>query len=391
MALGARAGIGGGIANERLEILWGVRGNPREWALRRGELIDIQKIIAEVRKSLDSLKQALQEVKEDIDDINGQILEIENRLNAVEQAITDLETAMDTLETRIHNAESALTQLEQDIATITAELGSVGGDVTALQIDVAHLQTDLTALTARVAANELDITQLEIDVNELELGLSSLTVTADLNTAVRNKEFQWSNTSTNTPVAGSYGRGWTIASSANDLTQVGIINTTGQMFVRFLTGGAWGGWSDIVSLRAEPYAMQSNPGATPFPAGAYTAIPFFTNTELSGGITKTGNSTFTVPVAGVYRFELEVRMNGGATSMPPVGTAIGISFDTTTVPTVLRAGFSAGVAVSALTILRLSCTERLAAGAQRVPYILNQGAAAYQVASAVLKIARLSA
>ena len=121
------------------------------------------------------------------------------------------------------------------------------------------------------------------------------------------------------------------------------------------------------------------------------AIPFFTNTELSGGITKTGNSTFTVPVAGLYQFELEVRINGGATSMPPVGTAIGISFDTTTVPTALRAGYSAGVAVSALTVLRLTCVERLAAGAQRVPYILNQGAAAYQVASAVLKIARLSA
>ena len=391
MALGARAGIGGGIASERLEILWGVRGNPREWALRRSELIDVQKIIAEVRKSVESLKTALQEVKDDIDDINGQILEIENRLNSVEQNINDLELAMDALETRINSAESALTQLEQDITTISSELGSVGGDVTALQIDVAHLHADLDALALRVTVNERDITQLEIDVNDLELGLPSLAVTADLNTAVRNKEFQWSNTSTNVPVTGSYGRGWTIASSANDLTQVGIINTTGQTFVRFRTAGTWGGWVDLISLRAEPYALQSNPSATSFPASAYTAIPFFTNTELSGGITKTGNSTFTVPVAGLYQFELEVRINGGATSMPPVGTAIGISFDTTTVPTALRAGYSAGVAVSALTVLRLTCVERLAAGAQRVPYILNQGAAAYQVASAVLKIARLSA
>lgn len=148
-----------------------------------------------------------------------------------------------------------------------------------------------------------------------------------------------------------------------------------------------GGASD---LQAEPYALQSNPSTTPFPAGAYTAIPFFTNTELTG-ITKTGNSTFTVPTAGLYQFELEVRINGGATSMPPVGTAIGVSFDTTTVPTALREGYSAGVSVSALTVLRLTCIERLAAGAQRVPYILNQGAAAYQVVSAVVKIARLSA
>lgn len=389
--LGSRGGAGGQLDREKLEVLWGSRGNPREWALRRGELIDVQKVIAEVRKSLDSLKTALQEVKDDIDQINLQITAIENRLNEVEQNINDLETAMDALEQRIDDAEGALTQLEADIATITAELGNVGGDVTQLQIDVSHLQTDLTALTGRVTTAEGDITNLELDVNELELGLPSLAVTADLNTAVRNKEFQWSNTSTNTPVAGSYGRGWTIASSANDLTQIGIINSTGQTFVRFRTGGTWSAWVDLISLRAEPYALQSNPGTTPFPATAYTAIPLFTSTELSGGITKTGNSTFTVPQAGLYQFELEVRMNGGATSMPPVGTAIGLSIDTTTVPTSLRAGYSAGDAVAALTVLRLVCTERLAAGAQRVPYIYNGGAAAYQVASATLKITRLSA
>lgn len=375
--LGSRSGLTNQLATEKLEILWGSRGNPRDWALRRGELLDVQKIIAEVKKSIESLKTALQQVKEDIDAINAQITAIENRLNEVEQNINDLETAMDALEQRILDAESALTQLESDIAAISTELGNVGGDVT-------QLQADLAALTSRVSTAEEDITNLE-------LGLPSLVVTADLNTAVRNKEFQWSNTSTNTPVAGSYGRGWTLASSANDLTQIGIINTTGQTYVRFRTGGTWGAWSDLISLRAEPYALQSNPGTTSFPATAFTAIPLFTSTELSGGIAKTGNSTFTVPQAGLYQFELEVRMNGGATNMPPVGTAIGLSIDTTTVPTSLRAGYSAGDSVAALTILRLVCTERLAAGAQRVPYIYNGGAAAYQVVSATFKITRLSA
>lgn len=389
--LGSRGGVGGILDREKLEVLWGSRGPERNWALRRGELLDVQKVIAEVRKSLDSLKQALQEVKDDIDEINAQITQIEARLNEVEQNINDLEAAMDALEQRIVDAESALTQLEADIAAISSELGNVGSDVTQLQIDVSHLQTDLTALTSRVSTAETNITNLELDVNELELGLPSLVITADLNTSVRNKEFQWNNTSTNTPVAGSYGRGWNLASSANDLTQIGIINATGQTYIRFRTGGTWGSWADLISLRAEPFALQSNPGATRFPATSYTAIPLFTSTELSGGITKTGNYTFTVTQAGLYQFELEVRMNGGAANMPPVGTAIGLSIDTTTVPTSLRAGYSAGDAVAALTVLRLVCTERLAAGAQRVPYIYNGGAAAYQVASATLKITRLSA
>lgn len=394
---GGRAGVNGGIANERLEILWGSRGNPREHALRRGELVDLQRVIEETKKSLKDLRQALEQVKNDIDDLNTAVANLEDqlqtlqgRIDAAEDALLELEGMIAAIEGRLTAIDTNILTLQTDVSHLQTDVAALQGDIGSVTTDVAFLQTELTALTARVSATEADITLLELDVNELELGLPSLTVTADLNTAVRNKEFQWSNTSTNTPVAGSYGRGFTMASSSNDLTQVGIINTTGQMFVRFRTGGAWSAWQDIVSLRAEPFALQSNPGATPFPATSYTAIPLFTSTELTG-ITKTGNSTFTVPLAGLYQFELEVRVNGGATSQPPVGTAIALSIDGTTVPTGLRAGYSAAAVTAATTILRLECTERLAAGAQRVPYILNQGGAAYQVASAVLKITRLSA
>lgn len=361
--MAGRAGTGGQLATEKLEILWGSRGNPRDWALRRGELVDVQKIIAEVKKSVNDLKTALQQIKQEIDTINGEILVIQNRLNDAEQAINDLDTALSALEVRIDDAEEALTAIEDAINHINGQIGNLDTDITDLQNAVAELQQ----------------------------GMPSLTVTADLNTAVRNKEFQWSNTSTNTPVAGSYGRGWTVASSANDLTQFGVINTTGQTFVRFRTGGTWGAWADLISLRAEPYALQSNPGATPFPAAAYTAIPFYTNGEISAGITLSSNTIFTMAAAGLYQFELEVRINGGGTSMPPVGTPIGLSIDTTTTPTALRAGYSTAGTVAALTVLRLVCTERLAAGAQRTARLLNQGAAAYQVTSAVIKITRLSA
>lgn len=395
--IAGRGGAGGVLATEKLEILWGSRGNPREHALRRGELADVQKVILDTKKSLEDLRKALQTVKADIDSLNSsvdslesQMASIEDRIDGAEDALTELEAMIADIEGRLGSIDSDISTLQVNVSHLQADVLALQGNVTSVTADIAHLQADLDALTARVGAAESDITQLELDVNELELGLPSLLVTADLNTAVRNKEFQWSNTSANTPVAGSYGRGFTMASSSNDLTQVGIINTTGQMFVRFRTGGAWSAWQDIVSLRAEPFALQSNPGATPFPATSYTAIPLFTSTELTG-ITKTGNSTFTVPLAGLYQFELEVRVNGGATSQPPVGTAIALSIDGTTVPTGLRAGYSAAAVTAATTILRLECTERLEAGAQRVPYILNQGGAAYQVASAVLKITRLSA
>lgn len=393
-----RAGTNGGIANERLEILWGSRGDPRQHALRRGELVDVQQVIAETKKSLEDLRKSLTQIKADIDSLNvavgnleDQLLSVQDRIDAAEDALTTLEGLIADIDGRLTSIDGNILTLQTDVSHLQTDLAALQGSVTGVTTDIAYLQADITALTSRVSANEADITQLKLDVDELELGLPSLAVTADLNTAVRNKEFQWSNTSTNTPLAGSYGRGFTLASSSSDLTQVGIINGTGQTFVRFRNAGAWGTWQDVVSLRAEPFALQSNPGATPFPAGAYTAIPLFTSAELSGGIVKTGNSTFTAPQAGLYQFELEVRANGGVAGQPTVGTPLAVSMDGTTVPTSLRAGYSAAGVVAVTTIIRLECTERLAAGVQRVPYILNQGAAAYQVASAVLKITRLGA
>lgn len=396
--MAGRAGVNNLLATEKLEILWGSRGDPRNWALRRGELVDVQKIIADVRKSLDDLKKSLEKVKGDIDAINAQIALIESRLDDAEQAINEMEAQLDALELRIDAAESSLTQIETSVsaintqlAHITVEIGSIGGDVTALQNSINNLQNTVTAMQTDLNGVHGEITELQLDVADLEAGAVSLPVTSDLNAALRNHNFQWSNISINTPVAGSWGRGTTIATTASDLTQIGIINATGQMFVRYRSNGTWSTWQDIVAARAEPYAVQSNPGTTPFPANAYTAIPFYTNVEISGGITLSSSKTFTVPVAGLYQFELEVRVNGGQTNMPPVGTPLNLSIDGVTVPTSLRAGYSSAYLAQATTIMRLVCTERLAAGAQRVAYIQNQGAAAYQVTSAVMKITRLSA
>lgn len=410
--MAGRGGTGGLLAQEKLEILWGSRGPEKQWALRRGEIADIQKLITNLKQSIKNLEASLSSIKKDIDDINASILLIEGRLedaeetlSNLEQILADVENSISQLNVRLTAAEAAISQNQTDIAALQVSFSGLDSDVNQLQTDVANLQADITTINGQILAInthisdieidiadlDADITALQLAVADLQAGAASLTVTADLNTAIRNKPFQWSDTSLNIPVAGSFGRGFTIASSANDLTQVGIVNATGAIYVRFRTSGAWSGWGDLIGLHPEPYALQSNPGSTPFPAGAYTAIPFFTSTELSGGITKTGNSTFTVPTAGIYLFELEVRANGGSAGMPVVGTPLGLSIDGTTVPTSLRSGYSIADSVAATTIIRLQCMERLAAGAQRVPYILNQGASAYQVASAVLKITRLSA
>lgn len=314
-----RAGQNLNLLLEKVEILYGNRGNPKEWALRRGELVDVQKIIADVRKSLDDLKKSLQQVKDDIDQINIRIANVEGRLNEAEQAINDLDSALATLEQRIQSAEGALTQLEAAIAKVNSQVGTIGGDLKGVQADVASLQQSVTQINSSINNINQAITNIGSDISTM----------------------------------------------------------SGQI-------------STINSALASVFCLQSNPGATPFTNGVFRAIPFYTPGE-STGITLTSNTQFTVSKAGLYQFELEVRINGGGTNMPPNGTGIALSIDTITVPTAPRAGYSVADQVKPLTILRLACVERLAANDKRVAYLLNQGTAAYQVVSAVIKIVRISA
>lgn len=314
-----RAGQNLQLLIEKVEILYGNRGNPRDWALRRGELVDVQKIIADVRKSLDDLKKSLQQVKEDIDQINSHIAQLESRLDAAEQAINDLDRELAALEQRIQSAEGALTALERDIEAVNSQVGQIGGDLQSVQLDISHLQNDISQIRSAVGSIESNITDVETDINVLSQQIASI---------------------------------------------------AGQL--------------------ASVFALHSNPGSTPFTAGIFRAIPFFTPGE-STGIVVTNNTTFKVSKAGIYQFELEVRINGGATNMPPVSTPIALSLDTTTVPTGLRAGYSAADDVKSRTVIRLVCMERLAADAQRVAYLFNGGTANYQITSAVMKVVRISA
>lgn len=335
-----RAGVGGGLAAEKLEVLWGSRGNPRDWALRRGELEDVQKIIADTKKSLDDLSKAMAQVKDDIDELNV--------------AVAALEGEMDAIEGRIDDAEDSLAALEGSIADIEGSIGSINASIATLQTDVSHLQIDVTALQGSVSSVTVDVAYLQASVTTLQGDVTALQ--GDVSTLD---------------------------------SQVAILQTD----VDGLEADVTTLQGDVVALQADAmsrYALQSNPGANPFDPGI-EAIPLYTNGELTGGITLTGNQTFTVPVSGLYMYEVEVRIDGGATGMPPLGTAFALSMDTITVPTSPRQGYSVSDVVRAMTITRLVCVERLAPGAQRVAYFLNQGAAAYQVTSAVVKITRISA
>lgn len=75
----------------------------------------------------------------------------------------------------------------------------------------------------------------------------------DLNLATTGGFFSWDNTTLRTPVPSSYGRGMTLPSGPGYLTQIGIVNGTNQMYIRYQNGTLSTDWSPWV-LVAQPIA-----------------------------------------------------------------------------------------------------------------------------------------
>lgn len=79
----------------------------------------------------------------------------------------------------------------------------------------------------------------------LGFGSDSIPQATNLNSITVGQFFNWGDTTTNIPVAGSYGRGIMLAAGGGYATQLGIENTSGAMYVRFSEGGTWGAWKAV--------------------------------------------------------------------------------------------------------------------------------------------------
>ncbi|AEJ81585.1 tail fiber protein [Erwinia phage vB_EamP-S6] len=97
-------------------------------------------------------------------------------------------------------------------------------------------------------------------LESLGLGAKFTTALANLNTAVRFQPWSWNDTTTNTPAAGSYGRGFTLPSGDGYVTQIGIVNDTGKMYIRYQSGAST--WSTWTALGGSSGGGASIPAAT---------------------------------------------------------------------------------------------------------------------------------
>lgn len=162
--------------------------------------------------------------------------------------------------------------------------GSGGGSVTFATTAEAQAGTSTTVAMSPARTRE----QFE----PLGFGSTYTNEVANLNTLTKGQFFNWGATSTNTPVASSYGRGVMIPAGTGYATQLGIVNDSGAMYVRFNNGGTWSAWVAV--------------------GGGSGTLPIATASVLGGvkigtGVTVAADGTISVT-------------GGGADVMKPSGT-----------------------------------------------------------------------
>lgn len=159
-----------------------------------------------------------------------------------------------------------------------------GGSVTFATTAEAQAGTSTTVAMSPARTRE----QFE----PLGFGSTYTNEVANLNTLTKGQFFNWGATSTNTPVASSYGRGVMIPAGTGYATQLGIVNDSGAMYVRFNNGGTWSAWVAV--------------------GGGSGTLPIATASVLGGvkigtGVTVAADGTISVT-------------GGGADVMKPSGT-----------------------------------------------------------------------
>ena len=150
------------------------------------------------------------------------------------------------------------------------------------------------AASATIAATPAGVREF---MEQFGLASTFTTSVADLDAVYTGSFFNWSDTTTHTPVAASYGRGINIPSGAGYQTQIAAVNGTNKIYIRFQENYIWTAWTDIAA---------GGGGAT------YT-LPIASATVLGGIKVGTG---LTIAVDGT----LSASGGGGGGALPAGGT-----------------------------------------------------------------------
>lgn len=139
MSAGAPSGQEWRVIKEKVEVLFGNRGDARKAAMRAGDAIDLREFIAQLRKGtadvqkdladavaqLEQLETNLGELGESLDETKGELATTQEGLAAAQQQLGGLQSTLMSVQQAIEAAQQAITALDQSGAAVAQELDAL--------------------------------------------------------------------------------------------------------------------------------------------------------------------------------------------------------------------------------------------------------------------------
>ena len=140
----------------------------------------------------------------------------------------------------------------------TGATGPAGGALPLATLEQAKTATLNTVLSSPARVREF--------MEQYGMTADFTTTKGDLNTSYRGEFWNYGETTANSPLVGSYGRGFTLPGGGGYFTQLAIENDTRKVFVRYSNGGTFSAWGLMVGSGGD--AGTAGPTGPTGPAGS---------------------------------------------------------------------------------------------------------------------------
>lgn len=149
------------IIKQKVEVLAGERGDPRQAAIRMIYLSQLQELISKLTKSTTSMQALVSALNADVVGVRGDVLIVQESVAHVQADVGGL--------------QDDVIQVTSNVAIIQQSLSDANEDLETLQLEIGNLQTEVNGLAGVTA----EVDQLQLDVGTLQTGQTNLTNTVN--------------------------------------------------------------------------------------------------------------------------------------------------------------------------------------------------------------------
>lgn len=144
------------VLKQKVEVLAGERGDPRNYAIRMIYLTQLQELIGKLSKSasavqvmVDALATDIQDLGQDVTTVQGDVAALQVDVGGLQGAVVQISGDIALVQQGLDDANNDLSGLEQDIIDLQIDIGSLADlpdEVALVKGSVNSIKTDVTAV-----------------------------------------------------------------------------------------------------------------------------------------------------------------------------------------------------------------------------------------------------